>query len=175
LFLGALYGEHSETAPGFFRGMAEAMRDLSGEHPFLASLSYWEKAKLLAYATFPVYTLQGIVFVLVSLINLVSRIVPWSLPRSILQGGAILLAALPFLLISLWCLAFFVLAYVQAWAAGLLTFVVVVVIWPAVAIKVVSAWVGVFLLARGFVPAGLAFAGRKGPASHFVGAFLTFD
>jgi hypothetical protein len=53
LFLGAPYSEHSETASGFSRGLAEATRDLSGEHPFLASLPYWEKTKLLAYATFP--------------------------------------------------------------------------------------------------------------------------
>lgn len=155
---GPLYGKFSKTAPGFFKGMAEGAQQMSGEDPYLASLPYLAKAYLLAYVTFPVYTAELFFFVLVVVISLLSRLLPWKLARNVIQRIAILLAMLPLVAISLVCIAFFLLAYFRS--KGILDFIIMVLICPAVAMRVVSPNIGIFLLAWGLVPVGLVFAGR---------------
>lgn len=164
---GPIYGK-SETAPGFFKGMAEGAQLLSGEHPQIASLPYMAKVNLLFYINLPCYAVELLVFVFVVVVSLLSRILPWKLAANVVQRIAIGLAMLPFVAISLWCMAFFLLAFFQAWQFGILHAVLFVLISPAVALRVVSPHIGVFLLAYGLVPFGLTFAGRGSLARAFL-------
>ena len=168
---GPSYGQ-SETAPGIFKAMAEIAQQVSGEHPAIASLSYMEKVNLLFYLNLPVYAAEFLIFVLVVAIALLSRILPSKLAGSVLQRIAIAVSMLPLLAISLLCIAFFLLAFYQAWHVGILDFIFLFLLWPVVATKVVSSHVGVFLLGYGFVPVGLSFAGRGSLAREYLSKFL---
>jgi hypothetical protein len=167
---GPLYGRDPD-APGFFRGMAEASQEISGEHPALVGLPYMTKSGLLASVVYPLYMVEALLFVMVSGLALVSRAMAKPI-RSLLEGIAVTLAALPLVAILLFWLAFILLAYIQALSAGFFMFVFQIVLLPAVLLRVTSATFGVFLLACWFVPVGLAFAGRDGFARRVPIALL---
>ena len=167
LLSGAFYGE-SENAPKFFKQMAETAQQFSGEHPQLASLPYMAKVRLSFYVSIFHYILAVLVFVFVTLVSLSSRMLPWKLARNFVQRIAIGLALLPVAAESLWCIYFLFLAFVQAWHAGVFYFVFLVLIYPVVAVKVISPNIGILFFAYFFVPVGLAFAGRGSLARFFL-------
>jgi hypothetical protein len=172
LTFGPLYGNLSETAPDFFKAMAEAKQQLSGEDPALTALPYIMKVQLLVYATIPFHVIEITIFVLAVAISLISRLFPWRAAKNGIQCIAIALVILPIIAIFLWCIFFFILPYIQTWQVGLLDFVLLIVLWPAVLIKVVSPSIGLLSLALGLVPVGLAFAGRDGLAGQVVSRFV---
>lgn len=158
---GALYGKLSPTAPEFFKGMAKAHEQLKGEHPALAHLSYMEKAALVAGATYPAILIEILVFILVSVVALLSRVLFWESAKAVARGVATVLAFLPLTVILLSWIGFFLFNYIQAWSSGgILSFGFLVLLFPAVIIRVVSLAIGLFFLARYFVPSGLFFANR---------------
>jgi hypothetical protein len=106
LLSGALYGE-SETASGFFKQMAHTAQQFSGDHPQLASLTYMAKVRLSFYVSIFYYIGAVLVFVLVTFVSLLSRILPGKLARNFVQRIAIGLALLPVAAESLWCIYFF--------------------------------------------------------------------
>jgi hypothetical protein len=162
---GPLYGRLSSTAPGFFKGMAEASDQISGDNPAIAGLSYLAKSRLLAYATTPIYFLEIITLVLAGGVALSSRLFGfWKPARTTMEILAIILAGLPLVAVSLWSLFFIALAYIQAWPGGILHFGFLLLLFPAVAAHVISPSIGVFLLARFTVPVGLVFGRRDGLA-----------
>jgi hypothetical protein len=157
---GPIYGKLSTTAPGFFKGMAEASQQLSGEHPALASLPYMVKAELLLYICIPVYAAEVLVFMVVGFISFASRLFPWKKMKTIVQAAAIVVSVLPLIAVCLWCIIFIGIAYIQAWSASLLDFLFLIVLFPAVFAKVVSPSMGIFVLGNFLIPSGLALAGE---------------
>jgi hypothetical protein len=156
---GPIYGDHP-SAPGFFRGMAEASQKLGGENPAIAALPYFDKAKLLLYTSLPIYAIELFVFMTVGILSFSSRLLPWKRTKTVVQIIAIAVSKSPLIAISLWWLFFTLLAYVQAWSASILDFLFLILLLPVVFIKVVSPLVGGYVLARYVIPSGLAFAGR---------------
>jgi len=163
---GPIYGKLSPTAPDFFEGMAEASQQLSGEHPALASIPYITKARLLIYISMPVYVVEVLVFVAVGFISSSSRLLPWQKVKTVVQVTAIVVSVLPLIAILLWFVTFIGIAYVQAWSASLLDFLFLILLFPAVLIRVVSPSIGILVLARYFVPSGLALAGEGSMATE---------
>jgi hypothetical protein len=157
---GPIYGKLDNASPGFFKGMAEASDQISGEHPVLAELPYMAKAALLINMSIPLYVLLVIIFLIVSFMSFLSYVLPWRYPKLVSQGIAIFLAFVPMLAVSLWCISSFLLVYIQALFSSVIDFVFLIFISPAVFFRVTVAWMGVFMLAVFFVPTGLVFAGR---------------
>jgi hypothetical protein len=144
---GSLYGE-SPTAPG----------------DAFASLPYLTKAGLLMYASIPIYVIAFLVFVGVGLMSFLSRLLPWQKLSAVVQVIAIGAAVLPLIAIYLWWITLVGISYVQALSVSLLDFVFLIVLFPLVLAKVVSPWLGIFMLAIFFVPSGLVFAGHGSKA-----------
>jgi hypothetical protein len=167
---GPLFGRHA-SAPGVFKGMAQASEQLGGEHPALAGLSYMTKAGLLASTVYPLYVVEVVLFVLAGVAALASRFFGKAM-RPVLETIAVGVAVLPLVATTLWWIAFIVLAYVQALSAGFLTFLFQLVLFPFVLTRVTSASLGVFLLALWFVPMALRCAGRDGFARRVPIALL---
>lgn len=157
---GPIYGKLSPTAPAFFKGMAEGSQQLSGEHPVLATLPYLAKARLLMYVSIPAYVVEVLVSMVVGFISFSSRLLPWQKAKTVVQVTAIVVSVLPLIAIVLWCVTFIGIAYVQAWSASLLDFLFLIPLFPVVLIHVVSPSIGIFALARYFIPSGLVLAGE---------------
>jgi len=162
---GPIYGKLSPTAPAFFKGMAQASQQLGGEHPALASLPYMVKASVLMSVSIPLYVVELLVLVAVGFISFLSRLLPWEKVKTAVQVTAIVVSLLPLLAILLWCVLFIGIAYVQAWFASLLDFLFLIILFPAVVIKVVTPWIGVLVVARYLVPSGLVLAGEGSRAT----------
>jgi hypothetical protein len=157
---GPMYGELWSDAPGFFKGMAEASHEIHGEDPQFASLPYMVKTMILIYVSAPIYVAEVVVFVIVVIITLLSRASPCGSLTKVLQVIAIVIAAVPFFGLFLAGAGFIVFEYVQAWSAGFLNFLFLLLVWPLVLAKVWIPMGGVTVFATFFVPSGLLLGGK---------------
>ena len=159
--IGPIFDSLNPTMPDIFKGMAEASQKLSGEYPDLTSLPYLKKAALLLYGCLPFYMAEVIIFAVVSLTCLLSRLLPSKPVKKIAQVAAIALCGLPFAAIVLWWFTLIGMAYVLAWSSGLVDFLFLIVLFPLVLLRVVSPSVGLLVMALFLVPTGLLF-GNEG-------------
>ena len=118
------------------------------------------------YISMPVYVVEVLVFVAVGFISFSSRLLPWQKVKTVVQVTAIVVSVLPLIAILLWWVTFIGIAYVQAWSASLLDFLFLILLFPAVLIRVVSPSIGILALARYFIPSGLVLAGEGSMATE---------
>ncbi|ODS41137.1 MAG: hypothetical protein A7315_02125 [Candidatus Altiarchaeales archaeon WOR_SM1_79] len=149
----------------------------SGEHPLLASLPYWSKVELFYIANIQICIVFLVLTIVVLILVVISRIVPGGLLRSIIQVSSIILAMIPFTVVTLFALSMFFYSYYLAWGqwsgslVGYIDFAILVILCPVVAIHVATAIFAIWFFSGFFVPSALAFAGHNSLAARFLTGF----